>query len=164
MGVLVPSGINGALTKYGSELLLQSMFSQQAVIPEMWIALLKTPATSDMTGSTLNEMPALYFDNSTGDTGNPTGYRRAYYSSTIGTSNGVQLNWLRSGTGNMYNASRIEYPQALTDWGKVGAWAIVTNDSGGNVIASGAVDITVYAGDTVVISEGALGFIVLTQV
>jgi len=78
--------------------------------------------------------------------------------STAGT------DWNAAASGSISNAEDITFPEATADWGEIDYFAIYDASSGGNLLASGALDTskTVSSGDTPKFAGGTPGALVIT--
>jgi len=161
MAVTYPAGINGFLTPFGRQLLLESLFRERLAIPQVWVALLTRSAQETHDGNTMPEMSSVISAEDNSGLEVMTGYQRAYYQSYDARG---ALRWTQSSNRSIYNADQIIFPQADARWGLIRGWALMDQNKGGNIIAAGDTDLIVDTGDQVVIEPSSLGLVILAGI
>jgi hypothetical protein len=133
--------MSSTLGNFGRSLLLARLLTPENTLgfTECHFALMREPAPLGATGTNLSEP-------------NGNGYVRMPY--PLGSAS-----WRMSGYATAYNANAITWPAAVAEWGgAIAAWAILTQQQGGDLIVSGtlATQLTVTAGDVVSIPAGGV--------
>jgi hypothetical protein len=106
-------------TFHGRSMLLSSFFTRDVApsLSTVWLGLVRNPALPTDTGDTIEEI------------GN-AGYTRVGY----GLSSAW---WTLTAYGLLVNTQPVYWPGAVDAWGRVAAWVMATEPSGGLLIAGG---------------------------
>ena len=146
----VSTSYSASLTEFGRDAVMRAFFAGDR-LPELWLMLTTAPIDSTDSAADERELDDYLFDPVDG-TNTDTGYRRISYVTDDG--------WVSGEPGSYYNEHEFVFPVALTDWVEAGGWALVTsNDEDAGVFAIGPCELTVLAGEQVVIPALGVGFV-----